>query len=465
MERKKELNVSENYKYKKSEKYGLVQDIDIDREKYVLFSPSKMEKNICQLFYKKKYRYIIGELFIKIFEFIHENDLIFDLLIKTVSNGDLSLISNFLSNIKNIIDSSDITKLTILYNEVINKDLFLQFILDINFQLYILNNNLDKNKIFIKSFSLDAYKNFNVSEDLETPLTDDEKKKMIKQCLKDCENILLFIFAQNIRKLDYLLSWGKYYEHLREENIIYDYIYDFINEIFLALLMIKKKTIITLNERSELTKPEIQSTLYYFNIFFEFITFFKLKFNDSFFLMNKLEMNRILEENLKLILCNQESFKIENLTPVQEMQKVDDKVKSFPFITVVSKIVNPIWSGGDKKTLKNENEIYSKHINGFINKNTDINELEMLFYNFGENFFGSNKNICNRGMNLITTLYHFFTFLLNVEGDKREISDCLKDFRLYLLLLIIAPPTINITESIKKKKWPNEHQNAEMRSI
>jgi len=68
-------------------------------------------------------------------------------------------------------------------------------------------------------------------------------------------------------------------------------------------------------------------------------------------------------------------------------------------------------------------------------------------------------------MNLITTLYHFFTFLLNVEGDKREISDCLKDFRLYLLLLIIAPPTINITESIKKKKWPNEHQNTEMRSI
>ena len=141
------------------------------------FHRQKWKKIYVNYFIKKKYRYIIGELFIKIFEFIHENDLIFDLLIKTVSNGDLSLISNFLSNIKNVIDSSDITKLTILYNEVINKDLFLQFILDINFQLYILNNNRDKNKIFIKSFSLDAYKNFNVSEDLETPLTDDEKKK------------------------------------------------------------------------------------------------------------------------------------------------------------------------------------------------------------------------------------------------------------------------------------------------
>ena len=286
---------------------------------------------------------------------------------------------------------------------------------------------------------------------------------MIKQCLKDCENILLFIFTQNIRKLDYLLSWGKYYEHLREENIIYDYIYDFINEIFLAILTTKKKTIITLNERSDLAKPEIQSTLYYFNIFFEFITFFKLKYNDSFFLMNKSETNKIIEENLKLILCNQESFNTENLTPFQETQKVDDKVKSFPFITVVSKILNPIWMGGDKKTFKTENEIYSKHINGCINKNTYINELEILFYNFGENFFGNNKNICNRGMNLITTLYHFFTILLNVGGEKQEISDNFKDFRLYLLLLIIAPPTINITESIKKKKWPNETQNLEMR--
>ena len=464
LKRKKELNVSESYKYTKSDEYGLMQDIEVDSQKYVLFSPSKMEKTICKLYNKKKYRYIIGDLYIKIFEYIHDNDLILDLLIKTVSNGDISLIYNFLTTIKNIIDSSSITKQTILYNEIINKDLFLQFILDVNLQLYILNNNRDKDKKFITSFSLDAYKNSNVSEDLETPLTEDEKKKMIKQCLKDCESILLFIFTQNIRKLDYLLSWGKYYEHLREENILYDHIYEFINEIFLSLLTSKKTTIKTFDERFDLTKPEIQSTLYYFNIFFEFITFFKLKFNDSFFLLNKLEMTKILEENLKLILCNQESFKIENLTPFQEMQKVDDKVKSFPFITVVSKILNPIWIGGDKKTFKSENEIYSKHINGFINKNTFNNELEILFYNFGENFFGNNKNICNRGMNLITTLYHFFTILLNVGGEKREIGDCFKDFRLYLLLLIIAPPTINISESIKKKKWPNESQNAEMRN-
>ena len=69
---------------------------------------------------------------------------------------------------------------------------------------------------------------------------------------------------------------------------------------------------------------------------------------------------------------------IENLTPAEEMQAVDDKIDNFPFITVVLKILNPIWMGGDKKTFKTENEIYSKHINGCINKNTYINELETI---------------------------------------------------------------------------------------
>ena len=462
--RKEELNVSDNYKYKKINKYGLMHDIVINNERYILFSPSEMERVICKLFNKKKYRYLIGNLFIKILECIHENKIILDLLVKTVSNGDLSIISNCISNLKCIIESGDITEQTLIYNEIINSEKFLQFILDVNLQLYIIKNNRDKDKVFITSFSLETFKNAIVSEELEAPLTEDEKNCIIKECLKGCETILLFIFTQNIRQLDFLLSWGKYYERLREENIIYDYIYDFINEIFLSLLMSKKKTIITLNERSDPSDPAIQSTIYYFNIFFEFITFFKLKYNDNFFSMNKLEMNKILEEDLKLILCNQESFNVENLTPFQEIQKIDDKVKSFPFITVVLKILNPIWIGGDKKTLKNENEIYSKHINNFINKNTYINELEVLFYNFNEDFFKNNKNVCNKGMNLITTLYHFFTFLLNVGGDKRELSDCFRDFRLFLLLLIAAPPTINISESIKKKKWPNEHQNAEIRN-
>ena len=462
LNRKQELNIAVNYKYKKNNKYGLMHDIVINRERYILFSPTEMERVICKLFNKKKYKYLIGNLFLKIFECIHENKIIFDLLIKTVSNGDLSLISNFISNLKCIIDSGDITEQTLIYNEIINSETFLHFILDVNLQLYIIKNNRNKDKVFITSFSLETYKNSTISEDLEMPLTEDEKNCIIKECLKGCEKILLFIFTQNIRQLDYLLSWGKYYDRLKEENILYDYIYDFINQIFLNLLM--SKTITTFNERSDLSDPGIQSILYYFNIFFEFITFFKLKYNDSFFLLDKLEKDKILEEDLKLILCNQESFNVENLTPVQEIQRVDDKVKNFPFITVVLKILNPIWIGGDKKSLKNENEIYSKHITNSINKNTYINELEILFYNFSEDFFKNNKNVCNKGMNLITTLYHIFTFLLNVGGDKRELGDCFRDFRLFLLLLIAAPPTINISESIKKKKWPNEHQNAEIRS-
>ena len=464
LERKQELNVSKSYKYKKSNKYGLMKDIEIDKEKYVLFTPTEMERIICQLFNKKKYKYLVGNLYVKLFEYILETDIIFNLLIKTLCNGDLSLINNFITYIKNIINSPEILASKHLKQQIIYNETFLQFILDVNLQLYIFDKNKDKTKIFIPSFSLDARKNEIISEELEEPLNEEEKKNLIKACLKDCETILIYIFSQNIKQLDYVLSWGKYYDYLKEENTLYNYVYEFINEIFFTLLTNKEKTVVTLNERSNINDKSIQSTLYYFNIFFEFITFFKLKYNDTFFLMNKPEMNKILEENLKLVMHKKESSNIKNLTPMQEMQAIDDKVDNFPFITVVLKILNPIWIGGEKKTLKNENEVYSKHMNSMVNKNIYTNELEILFYKFDEKFFENKDSICNKGLNLITILYHFFTLVLNIGGDKRELSDFFVDFRLYLLLLITAPPSINISESIKKRKWPNEHQNAEIRS-
>ena len=463
-EENNEINVSKNNECKKSNKYELMKDIEIDKEKYFLFAPTEMERIICKLFNKKKYKYLIENLQDKLSKCINEKDIILDLLIKTVSNGDLSIINNFIIFIKVTIDSNKISNQPLLHQQIICNDNFLQFILDVNLQLYILDKNRDQTKKFSPSFSLDITQNSPIPEELGKPISEEEKKNIIRTCLKNCEVILIYIFSQNIKQLDYMLSWGKYYERLKEENDLYGYVYEFINDIFLSLLTGNKKTIITLNERSNVNDQSIQSTLYYFNIFFEFITFFKLKYNDSFFEMNKPEMNKILEGNLKLVMHKKGASNIENLTPEEEMQAVDDKIDNFPFITVVLKILNPIWIGGEKKTLKNENEVYSKHMNNLVNKNIYTNELEILFYEFDEKFFANQENICNKGLNLITILYHFFTLVLNIGGNERELSDLFVDFRLYLLLLITAPPTINISESIKKKRWPNEHQNAEIRS-
>ena len=460
IEEKKENQIGE-----KKNKYGIKKELIIDGFKYNLFTPSEIEKKVYKKYNKKKFNYFVNYLYEHLLlPCINEKDIFMDLILHVVSNGDLLLISSFLSKIKHMIVSQEIYKDNIiLYNEVINNNNFFQFILDVNLQIYILRNNKDKNKTFIPSFSLDISNNS--IEGLERPLNENEKNEKLKNALEDCEKIILFILTENITKLDYVLTWGKYYERLSKENSLYNFVFTIIDDIFLGILSSKSKVVVTLSERSDVNESQIQSTLYYLNIYFEFITYFKLKYDDSFFQMNKTEMDKILEENLKYVLCDEDFIINERLTPVQEMQKVDDKMKSFTFITIVLKILNPIWIGGEKKTLKNENEIYTKHLNNSVNKNLYNNELEILFYSFDEKFFKPDKNkFSNKGIKMISILYHFFICLLNVGGEKRELNDCLVDFRFFLLLLIIGPPTINISESFKKKRFPNEAQNEEMRT-
>lgn len=117
----------------------------------------------------------------KLIDYIGENFAILDLIIKIVSNGDLSLISRFISKIYNIIESPDISQNHILYTGITSSNYFLQFILDVNLQIYILINNKDKNKEFIPSFSINVSKNSNTLEELEVPMDESEKMDMMKK--------------------------------------------------------------------------------------------------------------------------------------------------------------------------------------------------------------------------------------------------------------------------------------------
>ena len=148
-------------------------------------------------------------------------NIIFNFVIKIAASGDLSLINDFLSKIRGIIESPDSQK-NVLYNEIINNHYFLQFILDSYLQLYILDNNKDPNKKFIPSFSLDLYKTSPL-EEKELPLTETAKKDIIKKALNNCEKIILYNLTENITNFDYVLTWGKYYEKIKEENDIYNY--------------------------------------------------------------------------------------------------------------------------------------------------------------------------------------------------------------------------------------------------
>ena len=128
---------------------------------------------------------------------------------------------------------------------------------------------------------------------------------------------------------------------------------------------------------------------------------------------------------------------------------LEKKIDDYLFIRVVFLICSSIWNGGEKKFDKNENEIISKYIFG-NNKNSYINELEILFYSFDDVFLKDNNNkYSNKGIPLIIMIYHLFISFLNLGGTKPELDEYL---RVIILLIIIASCTLNSAEMAKKKK-------------
>ena len=439
------INIEEKKDKENKIKYGIKPEVEIDKVKYRLISTMDIEKKIFKKFNKKFYSNIVNKLYDKVLILhIYDCDFIFNLIIKTVSNGDLSLINNFLSKIRGMIISE--AKKMPIYKIIINNNSFIQFILDTYLQLYILKQiSKDKTKEFITSFYIEE---------------DSKKKDNINSALNNCEEILYFILTENIINFDLVLTWGKYYEKIKEQNDIYKYIIEIIDDLLVKIFGGQSKTVVTFSQANDLNDPKILTSLYYLNMYFEFITFFKLEYSNSFFEMEKIEIYKKLEGDLKYILSKKDSENIKYLSPVQELSQSVDKIMNLMFTSLIPTFY-PIWTIEDeKKRLKNENEVYTKYMKGYVNKNIYSNELDFLFHSFDEKFFKNKlNNICNKGMNMITIIYHFYICLLNIGGAEKELMDHFRNFRLYLLLLIISQSSINISEAIKKKKWKNEDQN------
>ena len=464
-ELEKELNEDEFEDEEKKVKYGIKSDLEIEGVKYYIFYPTDVHKKINQKFNKKKYYSLINGLYEKVIKYFNENNVCINfklyLLIKIVSSGDLLLINTFVNKILSLIDGNDSEKKEKAYfiNEISSNKLFLHWILETAFQLYILKfSEKDKNnKPFIPGFSLDIYKNNNILDELKVPYSDNEKKSLYDNIYKECQKIIKFILDSNISKADYILTWSKYYLELIEENNIFIKIKDFLFELIQDLLY--SRSIGTFSEQNFLGSIKAKNTLYYFNLFFEFFTFYKLKYNESFFKRDKKYIIKKISNDFKYILFNRVEKEIK-LEPIQELESCVKKIDSYTFIKSLFSVNSIIWNGNEKKIYKNENDIYSN------NKNTYINELEILFYNFNNDYLKENDdNYCNKGIPLIIIIYHFFISFLNAGGSIDELNQLFQDFRLFIMLLIISSSTLNSTETSKKKNWPKEDQYKEVQII
>ena len=481
---KKDDNISEE------EKYEFKSEIEIKGVKYILFSPSDIQKKICAKYNKKKFNCLINSLYEKIILYFNNNinlNFKLELLIQVVSKGDLLLIKSFVLWLSELIkgqkqdkkDSKqkkgeeqdkkdsvlidqDLIRKEFIYNELINNQNLLLWLIEISFQIYILQNQgKEKNQTpFVPGFSINIYKNSDTLEQLEKPYDEKEKKAIFDEVYKKCKEILKFIFDTKIYKFDFILSWSRYYLELKNENSIYNKMNNFINEFIQELF--SSSSITTFSDQILLNNPKAKHTLYFINLFFEFFTFYQIEYDKNFFEKGEdkknIDLIRKISQEFKYILFNKKE-KEEKIDYIKYLELFENKIIDYIFIRIVFLICSPIWSGNEKKFVKNEDEIYSKYIIG-NSKNSNLGELEILFYYFDDDFLKEYKdyNYCNEGMPLVFIIYHLFISFLNIGGNMTELNEYFKDLRLYILLLIISSSTLNSAELVKKKKWLKEDQ-------
>ena len=296
------------------------------------------------------------------------------------------------------------------------------------------STNYDKSKFMSRLYSSEI-------------IDENEIKNKIDLLNKSCNDLLLEIFKNKIYKLDYLLTWAKYYNQLTLDNskITNDLLKEFLFSLLIEIDKIKIG--------KEIIPDRIDSdSLYFMNILFEFITYFKyipVK-NDKEVIIKVKEDSSINDEissSFRTILINDDT---KNGTISQPLKT---KWKYYTFLKKLFLYFVPLWN----KILKEDNDLFGKYIENKKNLNAYISETEILFYQFddvNELNVDPQKNIANKGIPAIYILYNYFTVLFTYGGDKEEMKEIINVFRHFLIFLIISSCTLSTTIDKKKRKWP-----------
>ena len=383
-----------------------------------------------------------------------------NILIKILSKGDVILSIKFLEKIKEEIVSKS-RRYIEKYSEIYSNNNFFNWLLETSFHAYLLkdSNKKNLNNPYDYGFKYPS----NTSKESKISYADKLLEKSIE--------LIIDILNGNIFKLDYLITWSKYYYEIIEEennyNIIRDYIYD----------LIFQKLIVSLKEifQPNITSNKVQrTTLYFYNIIFEYYTYYRIKANQN--------QNDIKDEDtLYQEISTPFKYKI-----LQELKKeVKDnfseniydilpKLPFYIFMKKVYKFFSSVWFD-DKKKIKNDKDFYKTYI--YHKQNIFANDLEFLFYSFSDinELQQNDDNIYiygNKGIPLIYILFHQFTIFLTLVMDKKEFKEILENFRLLISLVIISSSTLTIykgkvtstnnpikaTGGVSIINWPNEEQ-------
>ena len=398
---------------------------------YKYISITDTEKKIYSIYDKKKISSLLFKLYNDIFTSFKANPSIIinlDFLIKIGTKGNLELIKQFLKDLNE--EKNNI-------QDILKNDSLLNYLLETYFHFFIIKEtNFDKNK-FISRF---YYLNEN-----ETDM-----KKTVEEICNSCKILINDILMKNLFKLDSILTWGKYYYEIskNKSKITPELFEDFIFGIFIELDKAKFKKKQSLYDKS-------YESLYFINIIYEFISFFKLNIintniNDSdnterkINLISDIELKNLLIENFSTLILNKKD----------STQTYEITWKYYPFIKEVLKYFSPLW----KQVQTEENDI-DKYILNKTNKNYLLGEFDILFEDISNSLSEIEKqNITNKGIKLIYLLYHLFIQLYNLGGNIEDIKEKLTMFKNFLTKIITGSLTISLKniEKRRKAKWTKE---------
>ena len=431
----------------------------INEVKYSLPLFNENLKKIYSLYNKKKLKFLTYNLYKIVKKNLIEGNhikLCIDLLIKIVSKGDLLMICSFIELLNNETFKNLKDEQRIMEKELTNNQNLLQWLIETNFHLQLIKGaNFDKQK-FIPGIDIDSA----ISDENEIILNDTEKNEKINKIIKTIESILKKILLQNVYKLDFIFTWGKYYYELRNQTnnfkSVRELIYSFLPDIVFTYLQD-----MTNIEKSNFAEKGM--SIYSFNLLFEFVTFYKLKQEDLEKYEDEKSIYQELSSNFKYILVSRMEDSRSTLRPIDIQEELYSKFDEYPFFKMAFDKMTPLWKG-EKKTERLENDIYSQYIKN--KKDVNITELEMLFYNFPElkeSKDDNNKSIyINKGNPVIFVFYHFFTLIFSIGGSENDLKEIFIDFRLYIILIIISSSTLTTQGLGKKKKWPTEEEYKEV---
>ena len=428
----------------------------INEVKYSLPIFTENLKKIYSLYDKKKLKTLITNLFEIVLQYFSNGILIklcINILIKLASKLDILMIYTFLEALSTELfkNSKDINNKFL--EDLKNNQSLIQWLIETYFHAKLLKENNFDTKKFTPGFIINVIR---IENNTEINVSEDEITKIIDKIIIACQKLLSKILPQNIYNLDYIFTWGKYYYELKNEfnnfKSVRELILSFMPEIAYEYM----------TDMTHLDKLNIDMTrmsIYFFNLLFEFVTYYKFKPEDLESYLDESCLYKEVSQNLKYILISKMDNLQESLKPIDIQEKIETKFEEFYIVKSIYANWTPLWND-EKKIERIKYDIYNQYIKN--KKNVDAKELEIMFYDFSDlDMFKDEKTkhlYINKGIPLVFILYHFFTLILSIGGYAEEIKQIFNDFRLFIVLLIISSSTLTSQGTGKKKKWPTEEE-------